>query len=389
MMESRRELLKAVTAAPMVLPSTVWGANDRPTYGIVGIGNRGGWLNQTFQRLEAQCVALCDAYEPNLELARKHSPPDAKAYTHIRDLLAQPGLDFVVIATPDHHHWPHLRAALAGGKDVYLEKPVSLSLDQSREMVKAVRQSDRIVQVGMQRRSMPFLWQAKKLIDDGALGKVSLAKAMWNWHFRVPLDNSPLPGNLDWDVFLGPAPKRPLEPKRFRWWRGFWDYSGGNMTDQGTHLMDVVQWLTNSPAPRSAVCQGYINDATEGEVPDVFCAAFEYPGMIATWTLNYSSMYDFDWSIHLQGEKASLAIDRRGYRLYKDTGPSARPWMSGRPEMVAEERDRSGSLDHQRNFLECIRSRRQPNCTIEAAAAAVAGPHMANIAWRKGRRVTA
>lgn len=388
--DSRREFLKAVAVAPAILPASAWGANDRPAYGIIGIGNRGGWLNQAFQHLGAQCVALCDVYEPNLEQARKRSPADAKSYTRVDDLLSQRSIDFVVIATPDHHHWPHLRAALAAGKDVYVEKPLSLSLEQSQAMVNTVRKADRIVQVGMQRRSMPFIMQAKKVIEDGALGKISFAKAMWNWHFRVPLDNSPLPGKLDWSLFLGSARKRPLEPRRFRWWRGFWDYSGGNMTDQGTHLMDVVQWLTNSPAPRSAVCQGYINDAKEGEVPDVFSAAFEYPSLIATWTLNYSSMYEFDWSIHLQGEKAAMVLDRRGYSIYSDTGPSAQPWAtSGKAEMTAEERDRDSMVEHQRNFLDCIRSRQQPNCTVEIAAAAVAGPHMANIAWREGRKVNA
>jgi predicted dehydrogenase len=333
---------------------------------------------------------LCDVYEPHLELAQQRSPADAKAYTDARDLLAQRGIDFVVIATPDHHHWPQLRAALDAGVDVYLEKPLSVSLEQSQAMVEAVRKSGRIVQIGMQRRSMPFIMQAKKAIDSGALGKISLAKAMWNWHFRVPLDNSPLPGKLDWDRFLGPARKRPLEPRRFRWWRGFWDYSGGNMTDQGTHLMDVVQWLTDSPSPLSAVCQGYVNDAKEGEVPDVFSAGFEYPDFIATWTLNYSSIHQFDWSIHLQGKDAAMVLDRRGYRLYKDVPASSQPWaLGGKSDLLAEERDVDSALSHPRNFLDCIRSRSQPNCTVEIAAAAVAGPHMANIAWRENRKVAA
>jgi len=390
MKDTRRDFLRAVAAAPLVMPAGAWGANDRPTYGLIGAGSRGGWLNQTFQRLGAQCVALCDVYDLHLEAARNNSPADAKPYLRAEELLAQKGIDFVVIATPDHQHWPCLKLALEAGKDVYIEKPLSHTLEQSKTMVDAVRKTDRIVQVGMQRRSMPFIIQAKRVIDEGQLGKISIAKARWNWHFRVPLDNSPLPGKLDWDLFQGPAPHRAFEPKRFRWWRGFWDYSGGNMTDQGTHLMDVVQWMTNSPAPHSAVCQGYINDAKAGEVPDVFSAVFEYPDLIATWTLDYSSIYEYDWSIHFQGEKAAMAIDRRGYRIYKDVPASGQPWSgTGNPELIAEVPDKDSDVEHQRNFLECIRSRKQPNCTVEMAAAAVAGPHMANIAWREGRKVTA
>src|SRR5450756_2556379 len=136
-----------------------------------------------------------------------------------------------------------------------------------------------------------------------------MAKPMWNWNVSKPLNNSPLPGKLDWKRFLGKANGRDLEPMRFRSWRYFWDYSGGNMTDQGTHLMDVVQWMTGNGAPKSAVCGGYISQAKAGEVPDIFTAVFEYPDMLATWTLNYTSAYDFDWSITLQGEKATMLMD--------------------------------------------------------------------------------
>ncbi|HVX66439.1 MAG TPA: Gfo/Idh/MocA family oxidoreductase, partial [Bryobacteraceae bacterium] len=224
---NRRQFLKEATgtgatlaAAPFFLPARARGANDRPAYGLIGAGSRGRWLNQSFQKLGAQCAALCDVYEGHLAIARSQSPAGVKTYVDHRDLLARPGLDFVVIATPDHHHAPMLYDALAAGKDVYLEKPLSLSLDQSAQMVRAVRKTRQIVQIGMQRRSMEFVRQAKRLIDDGAVGKISMVKAMWNWHFALPLDSAPLPAELHWDLFLGSAPKRPLDPARFRWWRG-------------------------------------------------------------------------------------------------------------------------------------------------------------------------
>ena len=384
----RRDLLKTAAAAPLFLPSSARGANDRPTFGAIGTGSRGTWLHRAFQKLGAQCIAVCDVYQLFLDKAVENSPAGVKAYVESDELLRHPGIDFVMIATPDHQHRPHLFAALKAGKDVYLEKPFSMSMEESAQMVEAVRKTDRIVQIGMQRRSMPFVRNAKKLIDDGALGRVSLAKAQWNWHFDLPLLDTPLEGKLDWDRFVGPAPKRELQPRRFRWWRGFWDYSGGNMTDQGTHLMDVVQWMTNNQSPKSAVCSGYICNARNGEVPDVFTAVFEYPDMLATWTLNYATAYEAGWSILFQGEKATMVMDQGGYRIYKDPGGSDKPWLAGAAkEVTGEMPDQDSAEVHQQNFLDCIRSRKQPNCTVEIAAAAVAGPHMANLAYRQGRKV--
>lgn len=389
MHQDRRVFLKGLAAAPLFVPASARGANDRPAFGMIGTGSRGRYLHTTFLKLGAPCVAVCDVYEPFLQRAREDSP-EAKPYFNYKDLLSQKGIDFVVIGTPDHHHCPMLLDALAAGKDVYIEKPLSLKLQESARMVEAARKSDRIVQVGMHRRSMPFVHKAKALVDTGVLGRIAMVKAMWNWNFRPPLDNSPLPGKLEWDLFQGSAPRKPLQPKLFRWWRGFWDYSGGNMTDQGTHLMDVVQWMTNSGPPRSAVCQGQIADATAGEVPDVFSAVFEYPGFLASWTLNYTTSQDYDWSILFQGNRASLLLDRTGYRLFKDTGPSPEPWKDGRPpEVTAHEPDRDSAMAHQQNFLDCIRSRKQPNCTVEIAAAAVAGPHMANLAYRQEKKIRA
>src|SRR5690606_7110559 len=159
-----------------------------------------------------------------------------------------------------------------------------------------------IVQIGMQRRSTPWIIDAKKMVDDGAIGRIVFAKAQWNWTVSAPLDNSELPGALDWDSFVGPAQHRPMEPMIFRKWRYFWEFSGGNMTDQGTHLMDVIQWFANSGTPRSASCVGRVVGMTGSEVPDAFAATFEYSNMIATWTLNYNNDFENGWTIRLEGD---------------------------------------------------------------------------------------
>jgi predicted dehydrogenase len=371
----------ALVAAPVFIPAEVRGANDRVNYAVIATGGRGRYLNRVFQKLGAHCVAVCDVYEPHLELALKDSP-QARTYEDYRSLLDQEkGIDFAILAGPDHHHCPMLLATLAAGKDIYTEKPLSKSLEESAQMVQAVRETKQIVQIGMQRRSADVIRSAKKLVDDGVLGKISMVKPMWNWNIAGPLDNSPLPGKLDWSRFLGPAPQRELEPMRFRKWRYFWDYAGGNMTDQGTHLMDVVQWFTNSGPPESAICYGQVNKMAGSEHPEVFCAVFEYPGFMVTWTLNYCNSYENNWSITFQGDKATLILDEDGYRIYEE------PWKDpSNREPVYLVRRPVPLESHAQNFLDCIKSRQEPTCPVEVGASAVAGPHLANIAFLKGRQ---
>ena len=379
---NRRDFLKnaAIASAPMFVPRSAWGANDRIAYGVIGTGGRGRYLNRNFQKLGAQCVALCDVYDAHLEATKKDSPADAKTYVDYHDLLAQPGIDAIVIASPDHHHFPMLAAALDAGKDVYQEKPLSHSLEESEKMIHAVRKTKQVVQIGMQRRSAESIRKAKKLVEDGVLGRVSMVKPQWDWNIAKPLDDSPLPGKLDWKRFLGSAKKRDLEPMRFRRWRYFWDYAGGNMTDQGTHLMDVVQWFMQSGAPKSAIMHGYVAKMTGAEHPDVFCAAFEFPEYMATWTLNYDNAYENGWSITFQGDKGTMVLDEDGYRVY------AEPWKRDAAP-VYQEKAPVPIESHIQNFLDCMKTRQDPNCTVEIAAQAVAGPHLANQAFLKGRKV--
>lgn len=384
---NRRDFLQtggaafSAVAAPLFVPKSAFGANDRVTYGAIALGGRGRYLNKTFQKLGAQCVALSEVYEPNLEKAKEDSPAGVKTYLDYHELLEQPGIDAVVIASPDHHHCPMLLASLDKKKDIYQEKPLSKSLEESQRMIAAVEQSKQIVQVGMQRRSAESLFAAKKLIDDGALGRITMVKPQWDWNVSKPLDNSPLPGKLDWDRFLGDAPKRSLEPMRFRRWRYFWDYAGGNMTDQGTHLMDVVQWFTNVDAPKSAIMNGMIGKMEGAEHPDVFCSVFEYPQFLVTWTLNYNNSYENGWSILFQGDKGTLILDDDGYRLF------AEPWKRDAGP-IQQQKSPVSAEPHIRNFLDCVKSRNEPNCPVRVAAKAVAGPHLANLSFKEGKKVT-
>jgi predicted dehydrogenase len=377
---NRRHFVSALGAAPAFVPASAFGANARPAYAVIAVGGRGRYLNRIFTKLGATCSAVCDVYEPNIDLALKDTP-GARPYGDYRELLdREKSIDAVVIASPDHQHFPMLAAALEAKKDVYLEKPLSKSLEESVRMIEAVRKSKQVVQIGMQRRSAPAIHKAKKLVDDGVLGRITLVKPQWHWNIAGPLDNSPLAGKLDWKRFLGSAPKRDLEPMRFRRWRYFRDYAGGNMTDQGTHLMDVVQWFTESGPPASAVCHGYVAKMEGAEHPDVFSAVYEFPKFMATWTLDYANSYDNGWSITFMGDRGTMILNDAGYRVW------AEPWTKN-PTPIHEEQAPVPMETHVENFFDCMKSRKDPNCTVEIAANAVAGPHLANLAMEQGRRV--
>jgi predicted dehydrogenase len=378
MNSDRRTFLKS--AAAMAAPlSARLSANDKPTYGLIAAGGRGRYLSGYFNKLGAQCVAVCDVYQPNIEKALEINP-DAKSYTHHEDLLAQDGIDFVVCAGPDHWHMAHLVDSMKAGKDVYTEKPLSYNLQQSAQMVAAVKESGKVVQVGMQRRSAPMIMRAKQAVDDGLLGRITMVKAQWDWNVARPLNNKPLDGELDWVRFLGPAPKRELEPMRWRYWRLFKDYAGGNMTDQGTHLMDVVQYFTGAGAPKSAMAAGFVANNTGAEQPEVFSAIFDHGAFMTTWTLNYCNDYDDSWSILFMGDEGTMRMDDYGFTVWRE------PWVKNKTPMI-EYRAGVPIEPHIQNFLACIRSRQQPNCTVEIAQRAVAGPHLANIAMAKQRTV--
>lgn len=378
-MDSNRRSFLAGAAAIAPFARPILAANDKPTFGLIASGGRGRYLAQTFKQLGAECVAVCDVNESNIEAALKDHP-GAKSYYHHEDLLAQKGIDFTVNAGPDHWHCAHLLDAMKAGKDVYTEKPLSKSLQESAVMVDAVKKSGKIVQVGMQRRSAPMLYKAKKLVDDGLLGRITMVKAKWHWNVAKPLNNSPFPGKVDWDRFLGSAPKRPMEPMRLRSWRLFWDYAGGNMTDQGTHLMDVVQWFTNAPPPKSAIGMGYIAKNIGAEHPEIFSSTLDHGKFLTTWELNYCNDFEDSWSILFMGDEGTMRLDDGGCVVWKEQ------WKNNRTPIV-DEKAPVPIEPHIQNFLDCIKSRKQPNCPVEIAQRAVAGPHLANIAMSLGRQV--
>ena len=381
----RRFLTKTATAgvgalaAPAIFSnaSRILGANDTLRMGIIGSGRRGRNVMGKHQKFGAQFIAVCDVYAPSLQAGLKLAP-EAKTYHDYRKLLDNKDIDAVLIATPEHWHAQNLIEAVAAGKDAYCEKPMSHSIEEGVRMVRAVRETDRIVQIGMQRRSSTTMHEAKKFVKE--CGDIYHVKAYWHWDWARPLNNGPLEGKLDWKAFIGPARWHEPEPQRYRYWRYFWDYSGGNCTDQGTHLMDVVQWFMGSAPPRAAVCYGDVYEMTGSETPDIFSAVFEYENFMATWTLNYKNVLDNGWNIQFLGSKASLWLDNQGARLIAPKTSGTPYSRTEKVDLVKEIKRPLGDREHIKNFIDCCRSRKEPNAPVEVGHSAVCGPHLANVA---------
>ncbi len=371
----------------------VFGANDRVVMGIIGAGGMGRGHMENFKDQGAEWAAVCDVYEVNLESGLEIAGPRAKGYTDHRKLLERQDIDAVLIATPEHWHHDHLVDTLRAGKDAYCEKPLSWSIEQGADMVAQVRKTDRIVQVGMQRRSSPIIQECKQIIDQGILGEINMVRAEWYWNVNMKT-TSVLPGKLDWERFVGPARKQPFDAVRYRHWRYFWDFSGGNMTDQGTHLMDVIQWFTNTTQALAAQCYGKVYKLFPSETPDTFCAVFEYPRFTCTWTLTYTNSFQSGWGIVFQGQKATMELCETGYRIYQEPwsgrGTGYSRWDRPAPVMEKLPGGLTQTVPHIENFLECVRTRHQPNATIELGHQAVRTLHLANIAaHKKGRAALA
>ena len=176
----------------------------------------------------------------------------------------------MLIASPEHWHHDHLIDAVRAGKDAYCEKPMSWSIEQGVNMIKEVRKTDRIVQIGMQRRSSPLVHEAKAIMDEGLIGEINIVRAEWYWNMNLNRDPNP-PGKVDWEAFQGPAPRKAFDPIRFRSWRYFWDFSGGNMTDQGTHLLDVIQWFKGDATDRGPDLRRCLQAAAGRDAGHVLC----------------------------------------------------------------------------------------------------------------------
>jgi predicted dehydrogenase len=420
----RREFIKriaqttAAVSATALSTSRVLGANERVGIGVIGFGLVGRIHTRSFHSLPgSQVVAVADTYQPRLDAAQMTVGGGAKLYRDFRRLLEDKNVDAVVVATPDHWHALHTMMACAAGKDVYCEKPLTLFVREGRWMIDVARRHKRVVQVGTQQRSGPHYQRARELLRGGAIGDIVSVQLNYFRNVSPGFGNPPdcpPPQDLDYDMFLGPAPQRPYNPNRgiyhFRW---FWDYSGGQMTNLGHHSLDVVHWVTGVKGPQAVTCAGgrlFLKD--NGEVPDLQDAIIEYPGFHATVQFRECAAGAASTtmgSLVFQGTKGSMVLGRDGFEIVPDKKENPVNIVAkiigghpvGGPQPVADTegqlwteaaKDTSGDwkgqyVDHAKNFLDCVKSRKEPNSDLESSHRVVTTCHLANISMKVGRKL--
>ncbi len=367
------------------------GANDKLRIGVLGAGQRMGTLLDCADRVgPTEIVAVSDAYGPRGEevVARSISLPGTPATVHrdYRGVLDSKDIDAVFIASPDHWHVRMAVDALAAGKDVYLEKPVTHTLEEGATLTRAVRSSKQILQCGMQQRSWTHFRSAVDLVQGGSLGRVIQVRTYWWQNYQ----RSTAPGSpktalkmdaLDWKQWLGGAPlDQPFSEDKFYLWRWYWNFGGGAMTDLFTHWIDVVQWAMQSDMPTHAFMLGDKYHFTEWDCPDTIQAAFRYPGkdnqgFDVVYEGMMASSID-DGGIEFRGTDATLKINRSGFTVYREGVPR------DQNPILTEKSFRDGTITHMQNFFDCIKSRKEPNAPVEAGVAAARAGHIGNLAYR-------
>ncbi|MBZ0257842.1 Gfo/Idh/MocA family oxidoreductase [bacterium] len=391
--KTRRSFLKGAAVASVgmtalngIAPSHVLGANETIRLGVIGTGGRGQWGLKEAKMRDAQIVAVCDVYEERLNQARALSETDdgklADMYYEHEKLLDRGDIDGVYIAVPDHWHHDVLIDAVNAGKDCYTEKPFSKTIEEGQEMVRAVRATKQVVQVGNHRRSGEHWKRAREVIRSGTLGKVVAVK-VWdnrNWSGGDPfVANLNIRGRLDWDRFLGKAPKRAFDPYRYYAWRWYWDYAGGLMTDIGAHQLDVNQWLMDKTGPVSVAANGGNHYFDHWETPDVVHSVLNYGNFTTHFNVQFINDRDSVGATFFGSEGSLTCDDREGFKVFPQGEKMNEP-------IDAWPRTYEGG-DHVANFLDCIKTRKEPNSPVEVGHSVINAAHLGNISYRTGRRV--
>jgi predicted dehydrogenase len=382
-MDRRKFFTSAVTATALSY-AQITGANDRIRLGVIGPGVRGlGDMSKFMKDPSVDVTAVCDVYAESVDKALQRAPK-AKSFTDHRKLLEMKELDVVLIATPDHWHAQTAIDALNAGKDVYVEKPLSLTLEEGPRIVKAARVNNRICQVGMQQRSGKHYLEAKReYFDTNKLGKITLARTWWHgntYHLRkAPPSLAQQPSNLNWARFLGPLKWRDWDPQQYWNWRAYLDFGGGQVTDLFTHWIDVVHMFTGQDIPISGTAAGGVYHYKDGRTaPDTINVLLEYPNeMTATFEATLAPGIKGE-GIEMCGTEGRLYIDRGKY-IFTPVGQNAEP--------VTVKASTDLDLDHISNFLECVRSRKLPNGDVLIGHRSAQASHLGNIAYIQKRRL--
>jgi predicted dehydrogenase len=398
--QTRRQFLgqAALAAAAMPMFSTVSTSGQtapsaKIRLGVVGCGGMGkGDLATFLLNPEVDCTLVCDvdpgqaaAAAALVEQKRGHKPSVAADF---RKVIESREVDAVLVATPDHWHALPTIYACQAGKDVYVEKPLATTIAEGRAMLNMAQRHQRIVQMGAQRRSCPTYAKVVEWVQSGKLGKVGLVRAWAYLDWIKPIGNPPdaaPPAGVDYDLWLGPAARRPFNPNRFHFnFRWFWDYAGGLMTDWGVHLLQVLLWAMGPQPPKAVLSSGgkYVLE-DNSETPDTQLTVYEFPSYTMVWEHKVGvglGLYNRPWGMSFTGTEGTLVINDSGWEIIREPGKDA-----------LESRKYPGGADprpaHVRNFLDCVKSRQQPveNLAVGHHISTVA--HLGNIALRTGRKI--
>jgi predicted dehydrogenase len=388
-MEDRRTFLAKGAAGVAALGTSALSsraASDEIAVALIGCGSRGlPYLLPNFKIVEGvRIAAVCDVFKPNLEKGAAAAGPKVDTYGDYRRILDRKDINVVIVATPDHWHGPITIAACEAGKDVYVEKPLSNSISACLNMVQAARKYNRVVQAGLQQRNSAPFQEAYKLVQSGMLGKIRqvlVINPTGNPRSAAPPvptstpTSEPIPEGLDWEMFQGPAPRRPYSRMRQRSWRDFWEYGAGTLSDWGVHVLDVAHWYlgVNKPPVTAAAAYAWVNrPANDGRTPDTVDVAWRYDNFVAS----YSSRGD-EVGTYLYGDLGMLHVNRNGYSVRPspgNRGPDGKPGFEAQKVALRDEapgNSPSATSDtgkHVRNFLECVRTRQRPVVDVEIAA---------------------
>ena len=365
--------------------------SDQVNLGVIGSGSRGTFVMGTFQKDPVlRVAAICDVYEPNLEnaisAASKVAGTHPRMYRNYKELLADKDVQAVLIATPEHWHYQMVLDALAAGKDVYVEKPLCQTPEQGVALVAAEKKTDRIIQVGMQRRSFDLYLEGRKIVAGGQLGAVRMVRSWWLNNYLGGTPATKLDGKLDWEQWQGSAERRPFDANRFRQWRYYSDYAGGILADQGAHVFDGIHMLMGAGYPAAVTAAAGKPHKAGVDQPESVVATAEYAeDFIGVFSINYAAMQyksRNDQLNQLDGDKARMDIGREELRVY----------MKGAEDTPAVEKKSEKGFGwatdlHVQNFLECVRTRKPPTAPMRIAFQAALVVQMANLSLKNGRRM--
>jgi predicted dehydrogenase len=369
----------ALAVGPRLAPAAALGANDRIRIGVVGTGGRARYLMRLLKELPGcELVAVSDVYEPRMLEAAEIAGSAAAKHADYRRVLDDEAVHAVVIGSPDHWHLRMATDAVAAGKDVYLEKPISHTIEEGDAFLKLAEGQKQVVQTGTQQRSWEHFALGKQIVDSGKLGQVTFVHTYWHQRMGIGAWPDVDLGKLDWKAWLGPAPDQPWSPERFFRWRHFRDFGGGVLTDLLTHWIDVVHWYLGVTTPQAAVVTSAKYRIKTMDWPDTVTATLEYPkDFMVTHTGTYASSID-DGGLEFRGDEATLKVDRERLAVYSEASRKGQPWrMTPEPEILVRSQA-DGTSTHLANWLDCIRSRKTPNAPLRVGVEAARAAHIAN-----------